>query len=418
MRRPAAQTIRKYLWVAAVAVRVVAVVVLVFGPWTDEPTELAGWDAERFQEIAERDGAGWVDQPIEYPPGSVVVFDAVAGSDVVDTNRAIVVLSAAVEAATVVLLWRSVAPSAAKAFLILGLPLVPMGLLRLDMLVTGLATAAAVALLAAATKHDDPAQTTGAGGESAVRVNGALGAASFAFLVMAGAMVKIWPALLVAAALSGKRWQAAAAAVGVCAVAGLGWLAIVGAGLDPVDQVLSLRGATGWHVESVPGALIALFGDADPRLELNAFRIGTLDRSLVTVGRIVAVGLIGSLVVAGARTGRKSAPHRNLALVMLGSAAALIVTAPLLSPQFLLWLTPWGALLVNADSDHQNTSGRSPLDGDQPVLWLLGIAVVMTGFTLTVFGPAGVAGPVPAALLTVRNLALVLLPAACLLRLR
>ena len=63
----------------------------------------------------------------------------------------------------------------------------------------------------------------------------------------------------------------------------------------PVDQVLSLRGATGWHVESLVGALVALFTDADATLELNAYRIGTLRPTLVTLGRVGAVGAMAVL---------------------------------------------------------------------------------------------------------------------------
>ena len=62
------------LWPLAVAIRVVVAAVLAFGPATDEPAELAGWDAERFQEIAERQEPAWSGQPVEYPPGSVVVL--------------------------------------------------------------------------------------------------------------------------------------------------------------------------------------------------------------------------------------------------------------------------------------------------------------------------------------------------------
>ncbi len=386
---------------AAVAVRVVAIVVLVAGPWTDEPAELAGWDAERFQEIAERSGDGWVEQPIEYPPGSVVVFDAIAGDDVVDTNRALVLLSAVAELVGVAVLWRSFGGRVAKAFLVLGLPLVPMGLLRLDMLVTVLALAAAAALLA--TSEPDRSRPG--------RLIGAGLVAGFGLLVMAGALIKIWPGLLVAGALAiGKRF-AAAAAVATTAVAGLVWLVLVDAGLDPVDQVLSLRGATGWHVESLPGTVVSLFGDTEPRLELNAFRIGTINRPLVTVGRLVAVCFMAALTIVGLRRGNHIAATERLALVMLGSVAALLVTAPLLSPQFLLWLTPWGALLVG--SLDETDRGR----GSAVALGALAGAVLLTGVTLTAFGPQNLAATGPALLLTVRNLLLLALAPLCLLRL-
>ncbi len=385
----------------ALAVRFAVVVFLVAGPLTDEATDLAGWDAERFQEIADRRAPAWAEVPVEYPPGSVIVFDVVAGPDVVATHRTLVVASFLLELAAVALLWRSVDPSAAKAFLLLGLPLVPMGLQRLDMLVTVVAVAAAVALIGPR-RGRRPTASDG----------------WFAGLVAIGVMVKLWPGLLVAGALAlGRRSAAMAAAVTTVAV-GLVWLAAVGAGLDPIDQVLSLRGATGWHVESLPGTVVALLTGAEQRFELNAYRIGTIDRGLVTAGRVLAVGLVAALVVS-ARTipaGARPATVR-LGLVMLGSTAALLATAPLLSPQFLLWLTPWGALLVAGGG--ATPKARWTSDGQiAVVLGLLVLAVGLTGGTLTVFGPDDLTGPVPAFALAVRNLVLVALPVACFAALR
>jgi hypothetical protein len=226
------------LWLVAVAVRVVAVLVLAAGPWTDEPAELAGWDAERFQAIAERDGAAWVDQPVEYPPGSVVLFDVLAGDDVVATNRALIAVSALVEIAAVVTLWRRFGPRPAKAFLLIGLPLVPMGYLRLDMVVTGLAIGAAAALLPRSgagldggAEVDSGAELeAGAGLDAAPGPDGggdqpgaiSVGDLAFAGLAAAGAMIKIWPALLVVAAIAVGRVRAAVVALGAMRCSGLG----------------------------------------------------------------------------------------------------------------------------------------------------------------------------------------------------
>ncbi len=385
----------------AIVIRVVAIGVLLLGPWTDEATELSGWDAERFQEIADRDAAAWVDQPIEYPPGSVALFDLIAGDDVVSTNRAIIVVSAIAEVAGTALLWRRFGARAAKGFTILGLPLVPMGYLRLDLVVTIIAAAAAVALVSGPHKSGR---------------TGRLGQAAFAALVVIGAMIKLWPALLIMGAVGIGRRSAALFTAALGALAGLIWLGVVGDGLEPLDQVLSLRGATGWHLESLPGALIALVDDGEPRLELNAFRIGTISDPLVLVGRALAVLMtIALAVAAAAHSGERGLPVRRLGLVMLGSVAALMITAPLVSPQFVLWLTPWGALLLVDRGDGGPEDDEPALD--RP-LWLLAAAVVLTGFTLTAFGPANLAQTVPALLLTVRNLALLAIAPACLIALR
>lgn len=392
----------------AIVIRLAVVAVLLVGPYTDEPAELSGWDAERFQEIAERTAPAWADQPIEYPPGSVAVFDVVAGDDVVATNRMIIVLSAVAEAIGVVVLARFFGARTAKAFLLLSLPLVPMGLLRLDMLVTTLAIAGTAALLA------ERSQERPVDG-SAVR------SGLFAALVAVGALIKIWPALLIIGALGVGRRLAAGLAAGLGAITGFGWLLAVGAGLDPLDQVLSLRGAEGWHVESLPGALVALFGDEPPRLELNAFRIGTISEPLVLGGRVLALGAMAVLAMVAARRGTGAhSPIRRFALVMLGSVAALLATAPLLSPQFLLWLTPWAALLLATDhSSRSASSDTSSLAFDtEPALWLTAAAVTLTGATLTIFGPSQLDATLPALALTVRNLLLLALTIVCAMQLR
>ncbi len=403
------------LWIPAVVVRIVAVLVLVGGPWTDQPAELAGWDAERFQEIAERTEPGWSSFPIEYPPGSVVVFDTIGGPSVVETSRNLVLLAAAAELAAVVLLWRRFGAITAKAFLVLGLVLVPMGLVRLDLIVVALAVAASALLLAAdgAERPKRPRWSTDI---------------VFGAFVAAGAMVKLWPALLILGALAVGRRSAAIWAIVATGVSGVVWLVLVGDGLGPVDQVLSLRGATGWHVESLPGALVALATSDPARLELNAFRIGTLNQPLVTAGRGLALVVMAALVVtaagvsrrprAGPSTGTSTTDAtieigdiERFGFVMLGSVAALLVTAPLLSPQFLLWLTPWGALLIGA-------GGRQLRQVIAVLIATLATVLVLTGATLLAFGPPNLSATAPALLLTIRNFGLVALPVLCLLQLR
>lgn len=389
----------------AIVARLVITLVLVAGPATDEPDELAGWDAERFQAIADRTDPAWAVEPVEYPPGSVVTFDLVAADDVVGTHRRLVAASLLLDLATAAVLWRRLGPAVGRAYLLFGLPLIPLGYQRLDTLVTTLAIAGALAVLWPHPRPG-PAGRTGRssrwGGRAEPRA-GAGPALAAGLLIAAGALTKVWPVLVVAGAIAIGRLRAAAAAIAVAGIGGLAWLLVVGAGLEPVDQVLSLRGATGWHVESLPGALVALFGDGEARLELNAYRIGSLRPGLVSVGRVGAVAAIAALTTAGWRRGR-GRPARTLGLVVLGATSALIVTAPLLSPQFLVWLTPWAALLV---------ADRPEASRPEWPLVLTGVAVTLTGATLTIFGPAGLTGSVPATLLTVRNLVLVALPVAC-----
>lgn len=409
------------LWIPAVLLRVVAVLVLTIGPWTDQPDDLAGWDVERFQEIAERDGAAWVEVAVEYPPGSVLAIDAIAGESVVSTSRSLAVLAVLAEAVTVLVLWRFAGADAAKAFLVLGLPLVPMGYVRFDLLTVAAATGAALILIRSRSRSegDQP------GSNDRSRFGRSVDA-GFGALVVIGAMIKIWPALLIAGAVALRRWSAALWAIGLGTVAGVGWLVLVGDGLEPIDQVLSLRGATGWHVESVPGAIVALVTNTDPRLELNAFRLGTLQPVVVTAGRVLAVILIGLLAGAGAgllprrararadSLGRRLSTRERIGIVMLGSVSALVATAPLLSPQFLLWLTPWVALLAGQLGPNKNETDRALIR----LITLGAVAIGLTGATLVVFGPPNLAATAPALLLNLRNLCLLVTPVLCLQLLR
>ena len=82
-----------------------------------------------------------------------------------------------------------------------------------------------------------------------------------------------------------------------------------------------------------------------------------------------------------------------LALVMLGSISALIVSAPLTSPQFLLWLTPWAAML--------------PFAANRRLVILTGATIAITGATLAAFGPPNLDHPVAATLLLIRATGLV-----------
>jgi hypothetical protein len=375
-----------WLVVLLVLARAVVALALAAGPWTDQPTELDGWDVARFQAMADAPGRHYLDHAVEYPPGSVVIIEALAVSDVVTTHRLLVAGGLVVDlgiAAALAHWWRR---PVALAYLALGLPLLPMGYVRLDLW----AAAAAVA-----------------GGVALARRRPVL----FGSAVTVGAMIKLWPVLLVAPALALGRRREAGWATGSLAVAGLVWLACAGWSLDPVDQVISLRGATGWHVESVGGSLTALVTGAEPELQLDAFRIGVLDGRLVLVGRVITAAAVAALVVAGRRAtagaGTSDTPPELAAVIMLGSVAALIITAPLLSPQFLLWLTPWAAVLIG-----NQVAGGGPTVDRWPAAATTG-AVLITAATLAAFGPPHLHHPVAATALLVRDGLLVAVVAGC-----
>lgn len=382
------------IMVVAVAVRMAAALVLLVGPWTDQASELSGWDVERFVEIANTDAKPWAETEVEYPPGSVVVLEAasaigaVADDITIGTHRVLVVAMLACDLLTAWLLGRTFGRRASVVYLVAGLPLVPMGLLRLDLLTTALAAAAVVT---AARRRSAGAQWLSAA---------ALGA---------GAAVKLWPALLITPLwLIGRRLTAAAtAALGAAAV--VLWLWWADAGLDPVRQVLTLRGATGWHVESTAGLLVIVGNlidgkSVEPMLEFNAFRVGTISSAISTGGRLAALATLIALSLRARAADIAAAA--GLAAVILGSLATLLATAPLFSPQFMLWLTPWVAIVAAY-------SARQPTGWGAAVVGLTVVSCLLTGATLTAFGPSGLATAVPAVLLIIRNAIVALLPVAC-----
>lgn len=349
--------------------------VLIFGSFTNEASELQGWDVDRFQQIADNPGQPWVDHEVEYPPASVLAIELVSADSLPASHDRLALLSLFIDVGIAVAIRLGQSLKASSYYLLLGTPLLPGGYLRFDLWATALALAAFFALIA-------NRKTL------------------FGLLCAAGAMLKLWPALLIVAAVSSRRFAAAGVAVTAGLLTTVLWLALYK--FQALEQVLSLRGAEGWHVESLPGSLIALFSEQSSGLELNAFRIGTMHPAITASGRALALFAMAALVHAQIRqinpSPTKADKVRNASLIMLGAVAALIVTSPLVSPQFMFWLTPWAALLF---------------DSERRVAYLSLAISTTTGVTLAVFGPDGVDQTLPALLLLLRNLALGYLVFAC-----
>lgn len=391
MQRTSIASVGALVWVGVV-VRVVAAAILIFGPWTDEAGELDGWDVDRFQHIAEAPGTPYVDHQVEYPPGSVVIIEAIHSDDLVTSHRRLVVLSLLADLGIAAVLARRWSVRVAAAYLLIGLPMVPSGLLRLDLWAALAATIAMGALVPGRTPSHRRNATT-------VFATTVFATAVFATATVIGAAIKLWPAFLIAAAIGIGRNRAAAAAGLLGAVTSVIWLGLSGFGA--VEQIIELRGVTGWHVESIPGTLVSLFGDEAARFEADAYRIGDLDDTVVLIGRLLSVAVALAAVVLARRRRSAGNPTAVAALVMLASVAALVATAPLVSPQFLLWLTPWAAVL------HR----------DRLLLVLTVIGVALTAGILATFGPPQLDHPIAAALLLTRNGVLVAIVGVCLERL-
>jgi len=348
--------------VLLVVARLLVVAACLLGPWTDEGQDLRGWDATRFQEIVEHPGTPYVDHEVEYPPGALAVLELVAGPDVVRTQDRLVVLMFAADLGVAgVLAWRW-GRSAALAWLVLGLALLPGSYLRFDLLSVLL----------------------GVGGVAlAGRGRARLGGLSLA----AAVLVKTWPVVVLPSLLRADRHRALVWALGTGAAVGLLWVGWVG--VDGPAQVVGFRGATGWHAESTPGLIAGLIGGDEAHLESGAFRLGRADGRLSLV---LALGLLAGLALLWRRALRAPTPDaidRDDALAAAGSVALLLVTAPLLSPQYLVWLLPWAAIAWACR--------------ERMLSLLAAAATLLTAAVLATFGPPGV-DEVPAQLLLlVRN---------------
>ncbi len=349
--------------VASVVLRVgVAVALLLIS----DPATLNDWDIGRFAQVA-NGGVPWVDQPVEYPPVMVAVITVIFGltGSVVAAHRVLVLATLVTDLLTAAIIGRAAGPNSAAWYLGIGLVLLPEQYLRLEVL-PGVLAAGALAVVARR-----PA------------VAGALAAM--------GAAAKVWPALLVVGFVAARQWRAAlATALAGAAMVGA-WAA--GFGTDAVTQVVALRGATGWQIETLPGSVVALIDpEATVRRELDAYRIGTLIPWLVTVLRLTAIGAMITLAALGWRRGNRSTT--TVAVATLGAVAALLVTAPLLSTQFLLWCSVPAAVAVGRHSIPNSVLAS-------------GVATVLTGLTMKLVGAAGAATPWAAAVLLSRDVALV-----------
>ncbi len=371
-----------------IGLRVFAAVVLILSPALSKPETFNGWDVARFQEIADSPGRAWVDFDVEYPPGSLVLIRALASLDqsqnaVVTNHRILVATSLLMDLAISRLIWRRWRPESAVTYLVLGSPLVVFGLVRFDLWATLAAVLAGVLLAQPVCRPNREAQ---------LRWPRALGAdALIATAIVIGSLIKLWPALLIVVALSVGRLRVAILAILGGLGAGLVWLG--SSGTDALNQVMSLRGATGWHVESIAGSITALVANEQSELQAGAYRIGTLNPELVWMGR----GLLVVAALCFAWLGHRSTNPDRIGLIMLGITTALLLSSPLFSPQFLLWLLPWAAM---TRSDHRLSFDHSPTN-------LLGLAVVLTVIIHAIAGPPNLDQTIPALGLLSRDLLLV-----------
>jgi hypothetical protein len=158
-------------------------------------------------------------------------------------------------------------------------------------------------------------------------------------------------------------------------------------GAASLQQVVSFRGATHPQIESTIGAVGRLFTSPVAILENVAWRVAALPGWLDTVGSAAsfALGVLGAALVGRWRG--------TAGVGWVATISLVLVAAPVLSPQYIVWLVPAAAIALDE---------RSP--------WTVAVAalVVVLTWAISATYASVIAGTVPAQILVVgRDAALV-----------
>ena len=276
------------------------------------PDEALRGDILRFQEIVHAPGRLWSDVPVEYPPIETLVILLVGHGSVTAIAVQVAFVNAIATLATWWVLRIGWSPNVGRWFLWFALPLQVFMPFRLDMLSVLLIVAG---VMLAARRRET------AGGVAAA----------------AGVLFKFWPLAIVPIFAVRRQRRALLVAALITVVGAASWVSIFGT--DAARQVLSYRGATGWHVESIFGMATYLASSSDPRIDAGASRIGTMAPWQVGVLRALTVALI-TVAWVRARSRRGDAAGGPA----LAAIATLLLLSPVASPQYVSWLLPWAAI--------------------------------------------------------------------------
>ena len=171
-----------------------------------------------------------------------------------------------------------------------------------------------------------------------------------------GAAIKLWPALLIPALLADKQRRTPTAIGFVVVGFGLALVSLIAGGMTRLFSPLTWQSGRGLQIESVWASPLMLVRMVDPNRwvveisKFQAFEIFGPGVGLWQAASNVAtvVGLV-TLVLLWIRAfrARGGVTPTAVALVVLATVAAMIITNKTLSPQYVLWLGgPVAALLL------------------------------------------------------------------------
>jgi hypothetical protein len=351
------------LTTALLLLRVVVVVTVIAGvPHFPSAT------ATRFHDIAHAAGTPYRDVALEYPIGEVGLIEVV-GRWSAGLARALLALVAfGADLAAFACVLSGWGREAARRYLLLGAPLLIFVYRRSDLVAVALAVAGVVLVRR----------------EAARRGGALLGLA---------VLSKLWPAVLLPMLVLMRRTRALWAAAVTIAAGLAGWLAL--GGLEGVRQVVSLRGATGWELESTVGAVVWPLTD-EYRYQQGANRTGEIPGwARVALAVLLLLGL-GAVWWRARRAEVDSAGGPALAAV-----AVLLVLSPVFSPQYVAWMLPWAAV--------------ASLDARR-LFRLAAVPCVITGGILTLwYLDVAIGRPANQAVMILRNVSVLLIPLVWLL---
>jgi hypothetical protein len=327
----------------------------------------------RFTEIAAAEGRPYRDFPVEYPPVSLGAIEVVAGTNANQTGVHLVwfmVLCDLVTAAALAFGWGR---RAAVFYLVLTVPLLGFLYTTIDLLSAALAVSA-IALV--------------------VRGRERLGGLALAAAVLA----KVWPVAIMPWTVVQRKWRALAWSVGALSLGTFAW--VWWGGPSGPLQVATQRHTPGWEYESLVGSVLWALGRGFVSIN-DSSRLG------VAPGWAKALLLGAALVGIAAVWYRASRRDpRELGLPAVAAISILMLSAPLLSHPYVIWLAPWAAIAWTERTGY--------------VRWLLAALMLVSGLLVVAYGSAlpNIALWSVKAILLLRNALLVAVPAVYLLERR
>jgi hypothetical protein len=311
-----------------IAIRVVAIVGLL-NTGVDDEFSVLGGDARRYAEYFDAGGTPYRDYAVEYPPltyGLAALVDRPTIWATIATLAASQLVLELLIAGVLAWAWGR---RTAIVYLVLGTPMAffPFPYVRLDFLSVFLAVSGAALLR----RRADGSDTGVAGG-----------------MVLATAVfAKVWPVVLAPALLVRRQWKGLAAWAGTGLLGVTAW--VVWVGTDGIDQVATFRGAKGWQIESFPGIFIHMADPDASRVEQGAWRTAVEVPGWAKVAMLAATAAV--VVIAWRWAARALGAAREMAIdayAPLAAVLAMLVFAPIVSPQYVLWFVPFAAIAAAA----------------------------------------------------------------------